>query len=616
MSEAKQSLRDIHMNEFLEKEQNYVEKLRSLFGEIVNPMLDAGVSPSKLDEMFGQHKILLGKHQLFYTKFFRAAKGGESSLGQILMDHFRDLRLFSDVINREEEIRKDFDMLQAKGHKVSTDQGRIFKQTILGTMQIVTRYPLLMKDIIKASRKEGASDILALEAAKGVLDETVDTLNELKRGYDNRKRIREIQRKMPFVDLLPVVRQGRLFCREGYVFSKWTSYIFALKGTSLRKFINEDAYNRNEFVEEHSVQSSSVDHRIEGGNRYSCKIIITTTNPTNKLQLFTNDTIEMSNWVESLKKVGDLRIESLASDYRVLLQETDMLYMKKQDKAVFSRYHLFLFNDCIIIAAEGSAMPGDRKEILGVNRQGSFRMRRKPSSRGHRDTIGDTVARRRNQTAPQRAAAKTVAGDEFQHIETLFFFSDMEISQSKFNAEYLIHIRYKFSDDLEQEYVLAFRDGSMHERAQKWEQWYNYLTNAHEKFMNMIKLSKSPQEVSNYCRKIDRISHKKAGNVSNLEKLEELLQQTLEQLEPSLLHAEKAVKKDVDDTILLMDSMDQVDSESAEYEELSRQLRARQEAMNKIFKNQLTQTMKDVTNIRQKLAEVSHIRGGTIFKLL
>lgn len=135
--------------------------------------------------------------------------------------------------------------------------------------------------------------------------------------------------------------------------------------------------------------------------------------------------------------------------------------MKRQDGNVFKKYHLLLFNDCLIVASDGGPNIGnDRHQNLGIVKQGSFRARRKTTQRGHRDTIGAVdISRRQTRAAHERKAGalrQSVAGDGYQHLETLFFFDSMQIDQSKFNAEYLIHIKYQFSDDLEKEYVLAF----------------------------------------------------------------------------------------------------------------------------------------------------------------
>ena len=47
--------------------------------------------------------------------------------------------------------------------------------------------------------------------------------------------------------------------------------------------------------------------------------------------------------------------QKLASDYRVLLREEDMMFMKKTDKAQFVQVRGFLFNDCFIVAPSDMA---------------------------------------------------------------------------------------------------------------------------------------------------------------------------------------------------------------------------------------------------------------------
>jgi len=616
---AAESARNVHIKEFLQTQQKYVDTLRSLFVDVIGPLIDSGVSQKKLDDMFGVHKLLLGKHQLFLTKFQQAVTQDSEGtlLGTVLSDHFRDLRLFTDVINREEEIRNEFDLLKKSGHQIGKEQSRRVTQAVIGPMQIATRYPLLMKDIMKASKKEGATDLKFLERAKRVLDETVETLNEAKRSYDNKNRIKAIQRQMDKPDLLPEIRTGKLLCKEGFLFSKFIPYIFALKGTSLRKFANDKDYNNNDPVEEYSMAKSQVHTKIEGGN-YPCKIIVET--PDTKIVLYTDDHTVMNDWVQAFGKVKHLDEENLASQYRVLYHETDCLFMKRQEGNVFQKYRLFLFNDCLIIAAEGGPnIANFRHENLGIVKQGSFRTRRKTTTRGHRDTIGSVaVSSRRNTAAAHVNRASVAAVDGYQHLETLFFFENMDVSQSKFNAEYLIHIKYTFSDDLEKEYVLAFRDGSMQEREDKWDQWFHHLERAKKKFQSMMNLSSHESNaVQEYYGKIVRSADRLPRRmVANLEQLHNLLLETINRIKPQLEDSEVAVKKDVDEIITILDKLTPLDQDSDEYFKLYDTLLEKEKQLEAVFNTQLTGFMRDIAIITEKESEVAHIRGGTIFRLL
>eukprot|EP00494_Astrolonche_serrata_P022318 UN22575 len=104
---------------------------------------------------------------------------------------------------------------------------------------------------------------------------------------------------------------------------------------------------------------------------------------------------------------------------------------------------------------------------LGLIRQGSFRTRR------------TTTTTRKGSPSLYHS----VGG--WRYSETLFF-TGMEVSKSKFNAEFLIHLNYKVAEGFEKEYVLTFRDGSMDDRKTKWNNWYIYLHKAQRKFKNMV----------------------------------------------------------------------------------------------------------------------------------
>eukprot|EP00494_Astrolonche_serrata_P022316 UN22573 len=121
---------------------------------------------------------------------------------------------------------------------------------------------------------------------------------------------------------------------------------------------------------------------------------------------------------------------------------------------------------------------------LGLIRQGSFRTRRTTTTtrKGSPSLYhsASVISRRNTEHA---GLGGRIGG--WRYSETLFF-TGMEVSKSKFNAEFLIHLNYKVAEGFEKEYVLTFRDGSMDDRKTKWNNWYIYLHKAQRKFKNMV----------------------------------------------------------------------------------------------------------------------------------
>ena len=67
------------------------------------------------------------------------------------------------------------------------------------------------------------------------------------------------------------------------------------------------------------------------------------------------------------------------------------------------------------------------------------------------------------------------------------FLKKLEIEKDRFNAEYLIHLKY-MDEEYEKGYVITFRDGSLEDREKKWAEWHGYLEDARTKFQEMIQL--------------------------------------------------------------------------------------------------------------------------------
>eukprot|EP00494_Astrolonche_serrata_P023501 UN23759 len=76
-------------------------------------------------------------------------------------------------------------------------------------MQRLTRYPLLLKDIIKEASKKQLPCINDLKKCAELMETTTEGVNDAKRAHENKARLTELHKRMnDQVNLLPVVQSG------------------------------------------------------------------------------------------------------------------------------------------------------------------------------------------------------------------------------------------------------------------------------------------------------------------------------------------------------------------------------------------------------------------------